>query len=371
MLELKSMGLLAEGFRILNEGDHNLIPLDDDSHGRMDERFSSYQIVERNQDPPAPRTWIEHLPLFLKEDIIQRHLGEWPMAQEVYSDIIVFKIEDHLREYTTQVGMAKLAHSTGARAIFLDDGVEGEFRVRNLAPVAIRHQGRIHSMDDLEELDEETLARILQTRTRLKENGIQLTIDPAKAYYSLRLARERQMTVQRAKDLMNLLGRPLDVIDPYCGVGPAVAQLVAQNGLVSRLHATDLNPDAIELLELNLSNPSEEWYLGIADALTLTDQEELQSSFDLLLMNLPHDTLSHLPALLPLIRTDTPSMIRGWFVVEQEDIPYSERLFNDLLDSHGPLARRVTLEVRRQYNSTKVLTRFEALYGDWGADPSS
>ena len=82
-------------------------------------------------------------------------------------------------------------------------------------------------------------------------------------------------------------------------------------------------------------------------------------------MNLPHETLDHLPHLLPLLNSTGPSMVRGWFVVEAQDIPSAETIFNRILHLHSNLVEPIHLEIRRQFNASKVLTRFEARLGEW------
>ena len=154
-----------------------------------------------------------------------------------------------------------------------------------------------------------------------------------------------------------------------------MVHLIKRRGLVGELLASDLNPDAVELLFDNLhrwgapnmpkeSTPLSEvspgWRVGVADALTLAQDGDLVGSFDLLLVNLPHDTMEHLPPLLSLLRRGSPPLVRGWVVAADDDLPelhsHLVQLLHPVLDGYPiPL-----LEKRRQYNATEWLCRFEA-----------
>ena len=109
-----------------------------------------------------------------------------------------------------------------------------------------------------------------------------------------------------------------------------------------------------------LSEVSPGWRVGIADALTLGDDEDLVNSFDMLLVNLPHDTMEHLPNLLPLLRNGSPTLVRGWVVASTADLPELNSRLGDLLHPILEGHPIPVLEKRRQYNSTEWLCCFEA-----------
>ena len=111
---------------------------------------------------------------------------------------------------------------------------------------------------------------------------------------------ERLETLALAKELREELGRPLRVADPFCGVGPALATLLGESDLVSDLLATDLNPNAVQLLMTNLSKWDRKPYpegapdihrahenrlVGLADALTLSASSSIAGQWDLVLVN--------------------------------------------------------------------------------------
>ena len=265
-----------------------------------------------------------------------------------------------------QIAFAKLEFSKKARLVLLDNGVEGEYRIRNLRPLAARHNGKIIGEKDITELAPNIQARVLQTSEKITEFGASIIADPCKAYYSSRLANEREKTVSSAIKLRAQLGRPLYVADPYCGVGPAIIQLTRTPKLVKDFLAVDINPGAAKLLHQNLDinqiTMSKQFPIGQGDALTLKDNTELVGKFDILLMNLPHDTIEHLPKLLPLLNKNNKTLLKGWVVLEESQITNAEDQLFEIIRGMRP-SSPPKLEIRRQYSSTKVLTRFESWLG--------
>ncbi|MBT7938549.1 MAG: hypothetical protein HN696_05245, partial [Euryarchaeota archaeon] len=129
------MNWYPEGYRVLGDGENSLIPISDSAPTDLPR---SYIIVDRHQDPPAAKSWFSLLPKFLSEEIIEEHLGTWPNSHELYSDLLIFKIEREIEQYAQQVALAKIHHSNKIRVVMLDEGVIGEYRVRDLKPLAAR-----------------------------------------------------------------------------------------------------------------------------------------------------------------------------------------------------------------------------------------
>ena len=86
-----------------------------------------------------------------------------------------------------------LERMPNVRIVCADNGVKGEFRVRDLEPIMARDG-------------------VLSTLTQVKEHGHTITIDPTKSYFSTRLSTERH-NYSAAKRLSSLLNR-LTVCDP-------------------------------------------------------------------------------------------------------------------------------------------------------------
>ena len=99
--------------------------------------------------------------------------------------------------------------------------------------------------------------------------------------------------------------------------------------------ASDLNPDAVELLLDNLrrwdrrdyptepkkiSRLHEDRIVGVADATKLHEDPSISGAWDLLLVNLPHRTVELLLTLIPLLDRTGTSMIRGRVIAAESEI---------------------------------------------------
>ena len=209
----------------------------------------------------------------------------------------------------------------------------------------------------------------------MKESGRVIRCDPTKAYFSTKLHTERLETLGLAKELREELGRPLRMADPFCGVGPALATLLGESNLVSDLLATDLNPDAVKLLMSNLSKWDRRQYpegaielqqvhenrlVGLADALTLAENQEIAGKWDLVLVNLPHRTIEFLPAIIPLLDRSSPSMIRGRVIVEESEIEQANQTIRSMLPNLMPDKPQPSLKIKRDYSTSLRLCSFHA-----------
>ena len=209
----------------------------------------------------------------------------------------------------------------------------------------------------------------------VRESGRSILCDPTRAYFSTKLQSERLETLTLAKELRSLLGRPLRVCDPFCGVGPALATLLGEPDLVGDVLASDLNPDAVEMLLDNLrrwdrkeypaepapiSRLHEDRIAGLADATKLQHDPNLAGRWDMLLVNLPHRTIEFLPSLVPLLDRTGPSMVRGRVIAAEADIPEADRAIRQALPPRLEGMPEPSLRIKRDYSSTLRLCSFEA-----------
>ena len=207
------------------------------------------------------------------------------------------------------------------------------------------------------------------------ESGKSILCDPSRAYFSTKLQSERLETLALAKELRSLLGRPIRVCDPFCGVGPALATLLSEPGLVGDVLAADLNPDAVEMLLDNLrrwdrrdypSEPSsltrihEDRLVGVADAIDLAGDAAIVGEWDLVLVNLPHRAIELLPLLVPLLDESSPSMVRGRVVVAESEIDAANTTIRSALPTRLEGTPEPALRIKRDYSSSLRLCSFEA-----------
>ena len=145
-----------------------------------------------------------------------------PKAFDAIGDIIVLRLPEELREYEGRIGDAMLRWNPKVRTIAVDDGVQGELRVRRIRVVAGEPR----------------------TRTEHVEFGLRYLVDVEHAYFSPRLGSERWRVAKQV--------RPGEVVvDMFAGVGP-YAILIARTRKPKTVNAIDANPAAGELLRENV-----------------------------------------------------------------------------------------------------------------------
>jgi tRNA (guanine37-N1)-methyltransferase len=139
-----------------------------------------------------------------------------PTSFDVIGDIAVIKIPDELKEHSSAIGEAIVEANKHVVTVVSDEGVTGDFRVRNIKVIA----------------GEES------TKTYHGEFGMRFAVDLDKAYFSPRLATERQRVTQMVQE-----GEL--IIDMFCGVGP-FSVTISKNVPGSKIFGIDSNPYAIK-----------------------------------------------------------------------------------------------------------------------------
>ena len=188
---------MDNNYKIIHKGDYVYFPL---LEGIEVEEETVSLIPEKNERKPTPRG---HSGAF---DVI----GDIAIIRE-RKDGNLAKIIEFIKNTRKNI-----------RAIYIDHGVGGEFRLRNLEFA--------HGEDNPETIH--------------RENGIMLWLNVKSVYFSPRLATERMIIAGKVSEKENIL-------DMFCGVGPFTITIM-KNHNVSVL-ALDKNPDAIHALEKNYS----------------------------------------------------------------------------------------------------------------------
>jgi len=124
--------------------------------------------------------------------------------------------------------------------------------------------------------DFEVLAGVPTTRTRVLEYGHRFTVDLSEAYFSPRLATERQRVLHQMGELET-------VLDMFAGVGPFAITMSTSARLVV---SCDINPAAVILMKENcLENHCTNVMPVLADSGRLSKM--VPWKFDRVVMNLP------------------------------------------------------------------------------------
>ena len=371
-IRARGWGSLSHRVFSSEDGYSRLIPLDPGAPLELPTTLEyPIEMHEGLPDEKMETNWLTLLSSEIGEGIIEKKGEAWPSNHEFIGDLMIVRIDEEVSEYTDSIARAKLGAHPHIRLLLADDGVEGEFRIRQLRPIGVRLSDRILAGPTLEFAPPE----LLTTEVAVKESGRVIRCDPVRAYFSTRLQTERLETLALAKELREELGRPLRIADPFCGVGPALATLLGEPKLVSDILATDLNPNAIELLMTNLSKWDRRPYpegaielqqvhenrlVGLADALTLSENQEIAGKWDLVLVNLPHRTIEFLPSIIPLLDRSSPSMIRGRVIVEESEIEQANQTIRAILPDLMPDKPQPSLKIKRDYSASLRLCSFEA-----------
>ena len=320
------------------DGDLRGIPLNDTAPQNDAKVWEGHPIIETEDQVPKPFHYTDHIP----EEYAHLPAETWPSSFEKQGDILMVKFEQE--EYKDIIAKAMLDHFGNIRLVCADDGVQGDFRVRELDIIASR--------------DGST-----STQTSVKEHGISIQTNPGVAYYSSRLSHEREVTCSHIQTLVTKLQRKVVVADLYAGVGPSFG-LLFQRDLVAGYIANDLNPKAVELLEINIDEFTKKLrdfqpaLITCDDARSLVRRKEVQGVVDVLLVNLPHDSLEHLPFLFSCLQTDQTTLIRGWTILERTELSSLESSLRTMCQNANAEVERVEINDVKGYSTAKVFASY-------------
>ncbi len=233
-------------YRVFNRNGHVFIPVTENYTGGFPDA-----IVEPQENPE----------------------GKYPARQRGSYDLVGEIAIIHRRDDSRSRKLAKniIESAPSVKAVFLDVGITGKFRVREL---------RLLEGEDIR-------------RTDYRENGIILTVDLSKVYFSPRLATERMRVARATRD-----GET--VIDMFAGLGPFSILIAKLHS--ARVTAIDSNPDAIELLSANMSRNR---LAGTIEAVCADSSEYMKGivNADRIIMNLPHDAGNFLKSAADSLKT--------------------------------------------------------------------
>jgi tRNA (guanine37-N1)-methyltransferase len=249
---LLERGELLKHLRIVQDGELVLLP----TNGRVE---VGYPVKQADFDGGfvAIRSYrdVAEVPADLRN-----HL---PRSFDVVGDIAVLKIPEDLRTHQAAIGAAILRWNPRIRVVLEDRGVKGKNRIRAIAIIAGEPR----------------------TTTVHVEHGLRFRVDLAAAYFSPRLASERERVA-------NLVQEGEVVADPFAGVGP-YAILIAKRRRPREVHASDSNPAAIELLRANVAaNRVDRVTVREGDARTIL---RTIAPLDRVILDLPHSSVEFLP----------------------------------------------------------------------------
>ena len=362
---LRESGWLNTEHRVRPYDDgHILIPLNDNTPLELLSDLANFPIIDTNPIPWNSReSWQARFTELAGEGVLENIIVS--KTHEILGDLLIQRHDEVNDQYLPAFIQSKMETHPRIRLMLLDHGVKGEFRIRDLQPIAVR-TNRLIWGEELEGLE----SNLLDPTTDVPENGLRLRLNPSRVYFSSKLQYERQNTTKELTQFSVELGRPINICDPFCGVGPAIAPLLRRASLVGDLLVNDLNPDCLPFLfhnlkplrglELNfpqdnLVEPTSGIFVGCMDATQIPSIKDQCGRWDALLVNLPHQTLRLLPALLPLLRPEGPMRICGWTIIPESEVIELPDKLSRIVDCN---VEDIEVRVRKQFNATDMLAAF-------------
>ncbi len=254
---VQEMGVLQKGLRIERAGDSLYIP--------VTALVAGYPALEREFTDgfalvPSYRDLVKVPPDL--EPLL-------PKAFDEVGDIVLLRLPEALQGFEREIGEAILRWSPKVRTVAVDEGVQGDLRIRKVRVIAGERK----------------------TRTEHVEFGLRYLVDVERAYFSPRLGSERARVAQQV--------RPGEaVVDMFAGVGP-YAILIARTREPGAVHAIDANPAAIELLRENVRRNRAEVVVHEGHG---QDVLPRLAPVDRVIMDLPQSAREFLPAVARQVR---------------------------------------------------------------------
>ena len=264
--------------------------------------FKLYTAVFSEKQLP-PETLTQALQDKLPPDL----LDKIPQAFDIIGDIVVIDIPPQLKPYQNTIGEAIMQTQKNVAAVLGKAGdISGVFRVRDYDFIAGEHK----------------------TKTIHKEFGCQYHVDIAKAYFSPRLSHEHERVAALVQD-----GET--VVDLFAGVGP-FSVLMGKRNPKGKVYAVDLNPDAVELLTVNIrANKIENHVFPIlADAREIA-ATKLKGTADRVIMNLPETAIDFVDAACNATKPRGGVVHFYGFVRSPDTVENLKQHFSELVEKNG------------------------------------
>ena len=338
----KSNGWYETGHRVQQIEGESAIPLNEQAPDESHTAWDGNPMIELESGEQKTRYYWEHIP----NEIRVAFDDQFPQAFETQGDILLVKIPDEMVEIEDEIAAAMLKQFPSVRIVCHDNGVEGEFRVRNLRVLESRDNNS-------------------STQTMYREHGHEFAIDPAVAYFSGRLSTQRMKSFEAISSFAERKDRPLVVVDPYAGVGPSMALSYTTPGRISTAYLNDINPDAANLLKLNMERFQRNrktdgtYVIDCMDARNLVNaRPEMKGCADVLLLNLPHDGIAHLIHLHPLLSHEI-SLICGWTIQEKQANIFEQ--LQTIIETTGRTMIEHHIEEVKGFSTSKAMFRYELI----------
>jgi tRNA (guanine37-N1)-methyltransferase len=259
------LGLIDKSLGIVREDENLCIPLvkqlGETESAKLKENTLSFEVltgVFKEKKQP-----LETLTQALQGKLSPDLLAVVPQSFDIIGDIVIIEIPNQLNSFQNLIGDAVLKTHKNIKTVLAKAGdISGVYRTR----------------------DYTYLAGEQKTQTVHQEFGCSYHIDVAKAYFSPRLSHEHERVA-------SLVQAGEVVADLFAGVGP-FSVLIGKKCSQAKVYAVDLNPDAVELLKINVrvNRVDNRVFSVCADAREIA-KGKLKGVADRVIMNLPETAI--------------------------------------------------------------------------------
>jgi tRNA (guanine37-N1)-methyltransferase len=303
------LGLLDKSLEIQRNEDKLCIPLvrepEDNELETLKSQLAEYQLatglfLEKQLSHETFKQFLENkLPPDLLESL--------PQALDLIGDIAIIEIPSELKTYQNVIGEAILQTHRNIRTVLAKAGaIGGTYRVREYTFIAGEQK----------------------TQTVHKEFGCQYYVDVSKVYFSPRLSHEHERVA-------SLIKPGETVVDLFAGVGP-FSVLIAKRNPSVKVYAVDINPEAVELLRVNVrANRVENRVFPILGDGRQISATKLRGIADRVIMNLPETSIEFVDAACQAIKPKGGIIHFYAFVRSPDSIENQKLIFFQDVKSRG------------------------------------
>jgi tRNA (guanine37-N1)-methyltransferase len=307
--QASKMGLMDKTLLIRHGGEEICVPLirqpDETELAALKKQLPNLQLAtgvftEKN---PQPQTLTQALEGKLPPSL----LVSLPQAFDIIGDIVVIDIPQELKPHEAAIGQAILQTHRSVKTVLAKAGdIGGVFRIRDYMVIAGEPK----------------------TATIHREFGCQFYVDLARAYFSPRLSHEHMRVAE-------LVGSGEVVADLFAGVGP-FSVLIGKKQPSAKVYAVDLNPDAVELLKINVrvNRVVKNVFPIQADAREIA-QTQLRGAADRVIMNLPETAIDYVDAACNAIKPEGGIIHFYAFIRKPDTMENLKGRFSEAVEKSG------------------------------------
>ncbi|MCW4028394.1 MAG: class I SAM-dependent methyltransferase family protein [Candidatus Bathyarchaeota archaeon] len=301
--------LMDKTLAVSHVGDDLCIPIirqpDDAELEKITTALPRFEVATCDFTQKRPVT--ETLTQALQGKLPAELLEAVPQAFDIIGDIVVIDIPTSLEPYGSLIGEAVMqTHRSVCTVLAKAGDISGVFRVRDYTHLAGEHK----------------------TQTIHREFGCSYHVDIAKAYFSPRLSHEHERVA-------GLVQKGEVVADLFAGVGPFSVLIGKQNPQVN-VYAVDLNPDAVELLKVNVkANKVENRVFPLLADARVIAASQLHGVADRVIMNLPETAIDFVDAACNAIKPAGGVAHFYGFVRAPDTVENLQRRFSVLVEQSG------------------------------------